>query len=216
MSEREFVARRTALGNMLWFNRVLEELGIKHDEYVVPSKVLLGLEKKDATANNVTVVAEAKKRKGVGAAKVVSKKQKADVVAEVPEESSSNSTSTVGSNLVEILAVEEVPLAVGGAALEVPLTALEIPVSTGVAAPEPLALNLLSSLLGEESFDAEVTPMDPPREVVASEASPPVEVETNSSSEAKSACARRGDPTGDVAQPAGENGAGSYDLLWVS
>jgi len=57
MSEREFVARRTALGNMLWFNRVLEELGIKHDEYVVPSKVLLGLEKKDATANNVTVVA---------------------------------------------------------------------------------------------------------------------------------------------------------------
>jgi hypothetical protein len=60
---------------MPWFNRVLEELGIKHDEYVFPSKVLLSLEKKkDVAAKNVTAAVEAKKRKGTGTVKVVSKR----------------------------------------------------------------------------------------------------------------------------------------------
>lgn len=44
------------------FNRVLEELNIKHDEYVVPAEVLVRLDKKkDATIKNVTAAVEARK-----------------------------------------------------------------------------------------------------------------------------------------------------------
>jgi len=53
---------------MPYFNRVLEEYDIHHEEYEVPAEVLADLEKKrkDATAKNVTTVVEAKKPKGGG------------------------------------------------------------------------------------------------------------------------------------------------------
>jgi hypothetical protein len=85
--------------------------------------------------------------------------------------------------------------------------------SAGAVAPEPSELNPLSSLLAEESSDAEVLPVDPPLDVAAGEASPPVEVETNSTSEAESVRAHRVDLSADVAQPAEEIGVGSYDLF---
>jgi len=128
-------------------------------------------------------------------------------------ESSSSRSSTVELNSVETPATEEYPLVVGGAALGVPLTALEVPMSAGAVAPEPSELNPLSSLLAEESSDAEVLPVDPPLDVAAGEASPPVEVETNSTSEAESVRAHRVDLSADVAQPAEEIGVGSYDLF---
>jgi hypothetical protein len=73
LSKREFVQRRTALGTMPRFNHVFEELGIKHDEYVIPSDVILSLEKKDA-AKNLMATAESKKRSGARAPKAVGKK----------------------------------------------------------------------------------------------------------------------------------------------
>jgi hypothetical protein len=50
-------------------NRVLEELGINHEEHEVSSEVLATIEEKKrrAAAKNATVTVETKKRKGVGA-----------------------------------------------------------------------------------------------------------------------------------------------------
>jgi hypothetical protein len=50
-------------------NRVLEELGIHHEEHEVPPEVLATIEEKKrrATAKNATAIVETKKRKGVGA-----------------------------------------------------------------------------------------------------------------------------------------------------
>jgi len=108
--EHEYVARRTVLGNMPRFNRVFEELGINHGEYVIPLDVILSLEKKDA-ANNLTVAAESKKRRGRRVVKAVAKRQKVNVAAEVLVESSSDRSSVAESNSVETLAREEVPSA---------------------------------------------------------------------------------------------------------
>lgn len=178
----------------------MEELSIKHDEYVVPSEVLLGLEKKkNATAKNATVTAEAKKRKCGGTAKVTSMKQKVGVVMEVPVKLSSNRTSTVASNSVDLPAAGEVLIEVVAATLE------------------PSTINSLSSLLSEDSSDAEVPFEDLPRKVTAGigasgRVSLPVEVEIHSGSKAESGCARGYNPADVGAQPAGHAGAGSFDL----
>jgi hypothetical protein len=68
---------------MPWLNRVLEELRIHHEEHSVPPEVLSTIEEKKtkATAKNATVAAKLKKRKGVGAFKVVAKKQKTAITA---------------------------------------------------------------------------------------------------------------------------------------
>jgi len=64
---------------MAWFNRVLEEYGIHHKEYDVPVEVIASLEKKkDVAAKNVTMTAEAKKRKGGGATKAAAKKPRVE------------------------------------------------------------------------------------------------------------------------------------------
>jgi hypothetical protein len=46
MSDKEFLAQRFESGTMLSLNRVFEELGIHHEEHVVPLKVLASIEKK--------------------------------------------------------------------------------------------------------------------------------------------------------------------------
>jgi hypothetical protein len=63
---------------MLRLNWVFEELGIHHEEHVVPPKVLASIEKKKqkATAKNATVAVESKKRKGQAGPKALSKNQK--------------------------------------------------------------------------------------------------------------------------------------------
>jgi hypothetical protein len=54
---------------MPWLNRVLEELGIHHEEHEVPTKVLTTIEqkRKKVAAKNATAAVESKKRKGIGA-----------------------------------------------------------------------------------------------------------------------------------------------------
>lgn len=74
-------------------NRVLEELRIHHEEHEVPPEVLATIEekKKKAVAKNVTVVAESKKRKGIGGPKVLAKKQR------IPTAVAASATSISGS-----------------------------------------------------------------------------------------------------------------------
>jgi hypothetical protein len=78
MSDKEYLAHWALAGTMPRLNRVFEEFGIHHEEHDVPAKVHKSLEDKakKATAKNATAAAEAKKRMGAGASKVVSKKQK--------------------------------------------------------------------------------------------------------------------------------------------
>jgi len=78
MSDKEYLASRAITGKMPHLNRVFEEFGIHHEEHDVPAKVHKSLEDKakKATAKNATTAAEAKKRKGAGVSKVVSKKYK--------------------------------------------------------------------------------------------------------------------------------------------
>jgi hypothetical protein len=77
MSDKEYLACRAIADTMPHLNRVFEEFGIHHKEHDVPVKVHKSLEDKakKAAAKNATTMAKAKKRKGVGASKVLSKKQ---------------------------------------------------------------------------------------------------------------------------------------------
>jgi hypothetical protein len=76
MSDKEYLARRAITGTMPHLNRVFDEIGVHHEEHEVPAKVLKSLEDKakKVAAKNVIAVVEAKKRKWVGAPKVVTKK----------------------------------------------------------------------------------------------------------------------------------------------
>jgi hypothetical protein len=64
-------------------NQVFEELGIHHEEHVVPPKVLASIEKKKqkAAAKNATVAAKSKKRKGQAGSKTLCKKQKVEATS---------------------------------------------------------------------------------------------------------------------------------------
>jgi hypothetical protein len=94
---------------MPWLNRVLEELRIHHEEHSVPPEVLSTIEEKKtkATAKNATVAAKSKKRKGVGAFKVVAKKQKTAITAvasAVSVASFASGSVRVSANAKEFLA----------------------------------------------------------------------------------------------------------------
>ena len=67
MSNREYLARHAITGTMPWLNRVFEEFRVHHEEHDVPTRVHKSIEDKarKAAAKNVTVVAEARKRKGL-------------------------------------------------------------------------------------------------------------------------------------------------------
>jgi hypothetical protein len=76
ISDKEYLACKAITGMTPRLNRVFKELGIHHEEHDVPAKVHKSLEDKakKATAKNTTATAEAKKRKGVGTSKVISKR----------------------------------------------------------------------------------------------------------------------------------------------
>lgn len=78
MSDKEYLARRDIGGMMPHLNGVFEELGMHHEEHTVPPKVLKSLEDKakKAAAKNTTAAVEAKKRKGAGVSKTISKRQR--------------------------------------------------------------------------------------------------------------------------------------------
>ena len=130
------------------FNYVLEEYGIHHEEYEVPIEVLACIEKKrDAATRNVTVMAEPKKRKGGGAAKALAKKPRVGVLAEVSASSSSSGGSSSASSR---LAEPAEGLIASAHVIEAPTMKVCAPIG-----PQPSAVNLLPSLLGEDSSNAE-------------------------------------------------------------
>jgi hypothetical protein len=180
ISKKEYVQWKTMLGTTPWFNRVFEELGIKHDEYVVPSDVLLSLEKRKDVSKTVAA-AESRKRKGGGATKALAKKWKAEVTAEALVESSDRSSvaesNSVGSQPAQEARVDLAAAATGAGQGEV---------SWGVS----FARLPFASLLGEDSSDVEAPGASPPREVPAAGVSPPKELQDDSSEEAESAPAR--------------------------
>ena len=108
MSDWEYLACWAIAGTMPRLNRVFEEFGIHHEEHDVPVKVHKSIEDKarKAAAKNVTAMAEAKKRKGVAAPKVITKRRKAMAISAA----ASTDASTVASTNDE----EEVAENVGG------------------------------------------------------------------------------------------------------
>ena len=174
------------------FNRVFEELGIEYDEYVIPSDVLLELEKRKDASKTIAAAKSRKRREG-GAMKTLEKKRKAEVVLEAPVASSSDRSSVAESNSVDSLPTEVARAAptAGG---------LQVEVSCAVSSVRvPFA-----SLLGEESSNAEDPRASPVREASAEGKSPPKEGQGESSEEAKSASVRRIKKLDDPSQPAGE------------
>jgi len=192
ISEKEYLQRKSTLGTMPRFNRVFEELGIEYNEYVVPSDVLLGLEKKKDSSKAVAA-AESKKRKGGGVAKTLAKKRKAEVVLETPVGSSSARSSAAESNSVESQPAEVLKAA--------PVTGgLQVEVSRAVSSVRvPFA-----SLLGEDSSDAEAPRASSAREASAGGESPPKEGQEESSDEAESASVRRIRKVEDPPRPDGD------------
>jgi hypothetical protein len=103
MSDKEYVAWRSESGTMSRLNRVFEELGIHHEEHVVPPKVLASIEKKKqkAAAKNATVATESKKRKGQAGSKTLSKKQKIEATSVVSASPATSSASASEEGSVE-------------------------------------------------------------------------------------------------------------------
>jgi hypothetical protein len=107
MSDKEYLTR-ALVGTMPRLNRVFEEFRIHHEEHDVPVKVHKSLEDKakKAATKNATAVEKAKKRKGAGRSKVISKKQKTLIAAAVASTDASAAASADGD--------EEVAENVGG------------------------------------------------------------------------------------------------------
>jgi hypothetical protein len=103
MSDKEYLAQRSASGTMPQLNRVLEEFGIHHEEYVVPPDVLATIEekKRKAAVKNVTVVAELKKRKGMAGPKALAKKLKTSPIVAIPTISSTTSSAHASASARE-------------------------------------------------------------------------------------------------------------------
>lgn len=68
ISNRKFLAQRSAAGMLPHLNCVFEEMGLEHRERQVPAKVLRAIRKKEGAVHpqGGAAVAEAKKRKGQG------------------------------------------------------------------------------------------------------------------------------------------------------
>jgi hypothetical protein len=68
ISDRQYLAWKVDGGSMPLLNKVLEELGIQHEEHVVPPEVLTTIEekRKKAAPKNAIALAKSKKRKGAG------------------------------------------------------------------------------------------------------------------------------------------------------
>jgi hypothetical protein len=156
ISDREYLAWKVARGTMPWLNRVLEELWIHHEEHVVPPEVLTTIDekRKKDVAKNATAVAKSKKRKRIGACKVVAKKQKVSMSSLASAASSISGSARASADAVEVsvenssggptkamAVVEEVgtPKDAGGQRVE------------GTDPPEPSAINPMPVVLGGDS-----------------------------------------------------------------
>jgi hypothetical protein len=84
-------------------NRVLEEIGIHHEEHEVPPEVLVAIEekKKETIAKNGTATMETKKRKGIGGPRVLAKKQRILTAVVTSSTSSIFGSARVSTNAKE-------------------------------------------------------------------------------------------------------------------
>jgi hypothetical protein len=104
MSDKKYLIQRSESGTTPQLNRVFEELGIHHEEHVVPPKVLASIEKKKkqkAATKNATIVAESKKRKDQAGSKTLSKKQKIEATSVVSTSPAMSSASASEEGSVE-------------------------------------------------------------------------------------------------------------------
>lgn len=166
-------------------NGVLEELGIHHEERVVPQEVLNAIEekKKKAATKNVTAAAESKKREGMGGPKALAKKQKASAVVTTPaassacasgsaEEGSTEGTGGGGAESTQGVDKPAVSEDVGGG------RGLE-----GVERPEPSAANPMPAVMGGDSSSDEA------EDAGHGVAAPPKDAETEGASRRRPATA---------------------------
>jgi hypothetical protein len=84
-------------------NRVLEEFGIHHKEYVVPPDVLAAIEekKRKVATKNVTAVVKLKKRKGMAGPKALAKKLTTSTIVAIPAISSATSSAHASASAGE-------------------------------------------------------------------------------------------------------------------
>jgi hypothetical protein len=158
--DREYLAWKVDGGSMPRLNMVLEELGIQHEEHVVPPEVLATIEekRKKAAPKNAIALAETKKRKGGGASKVVAKKQKVSTSGPTSAASSISSSGRASADAVEISTensgsgpIEAMMVAEGvGAPKEASGHRVE-----GADPPEPSAINPMPAVLGGDSSSSE-------------------------------------------------------------
>lgn len=139
---------------------VLEELGIHHEEHVVPLEVLATIEekKKKATAKNVTAAAESKKRKGIGGPKVIAKKPKVAVAVATSASSSASGSAQVFADAEEVSAEHS---GGGPTLVETEVERVAAPSDAGgsqeaedVSRSEPSMIDPMLALLGGDSSSA--------------------------------------------------------------
>jgi hypothetical protein len=160
ITDKEYLERKAVRGTMPRLNRVLEELGIHHEEHKVPTEVLAMIEekKKKATAKNTMAAAESKKRKGIGASKVVTKKQKISMAGPSSAASSVSGSARASTDAVEVSAENS-----GGAPAEAVAEAEKIDAPKdiggqrveGANRPKPSAVNPMPGVLGGDSSSSE-------------------------------------------------------------
>jgi hypothetical protein len=109
VSEKEYLVRRVIAGTMPRLNCVFEEFGIHHEEHKVLAKVLKAIEDKEnkVTLKNATAVAEAKKRKGAGQGKTISKKRKVGATSAIASAGSAEEVEESRAGAVPSMAEEE-------------------------------------------------------------------------------------------------------------
>jgi hypothetical protein len=152
MSDKEYLARKSATSTMPWLNRVPKELGIHHEEYVVPPEVFASIEekKKKAAAKNATAAGESRKRKGQVGPKAVAKKLKTVGTFAAPVLSPTSSSAQASASAKEG-SVEDTGVDYDAPNVEEAPTALVARGGSGAEACETFVVDPFLSVLGGES-----------------------------------------------------------------
>ena len=167
MSDREYLVHQAIAGTMPWLNRVFEEFRIHHEEHDVPMKVHKSIEDKErkAATKNVTIVVEARKRKGATMPKVITNMQK---TRDASIAASADASAAASANDDEEVA-ENVGGASGSAAARTggersaasldlggdDLVDTALQGADGGLAADPSAMAPMPSILGDETSSSE-------------------------------------------------------------
>jgi hypothetical protein len=151
--DKEYLAWKAIGGTMTRLNRVLEE-------HKVPPKVLdmIVEKKKKVAAKNAMAVTESKKRKGIGASKVVAKKQNISMDGPTSVASFVSGSTWAFADMVEVSTKNS-----GGAPIEVVAEVEKIDAPKDIGSQrvegadrtEPSAVNPMPGMLGGDSSSLE-------------------------------------------------------------